>query len=270
MEKQHSKHKTRNTVLFVVVLLLAVAVGFCFVPAVSYLKGRFSPAEDLVSASAPDSTALLTLTTEEVDQLIRGEVTLEQLATSSGTESSAASAPASTEAESTSASEAPAETQATSLAGEAAASSALDSTGTGQAETAGSQSTAESAQSDTPAAAGESYETEVKALIQQLYSVQARAESGLNSCIASARAEYQALPAEQRTQAKKVAICYSKAGQLSALQASCDKEVSSIVSQLRTVLSENGQSTALADQAMSTYKSQKSARYSQLMNQLYH
>lgn len=51
----------------------------------------------------------------------------------------------------------------------------------------------------------------------------------------------------------------SKAGQLSALQASCDSEVNRIVSQMRSVLKANGQSTALADQAMSSYKSQKSA-----------
>ena len=49
----------------------------------------------------------------------------------------------------------------------------------------------------------------------------------------------------------------------------CDKEMGRIVSQLRTVLKENGQSTELADQVMSTYKAEKSQRYAELKNKLY-
>lgn len=113
------------------------------------------------------------------------------------------------------------------------------------------------------------YEGEVKELVQQLYAVKGRAEGGLNACIASAKAEYKSLPPEQQTRSRKIAICMSKAGQLSALQASCDSEVNRIVSQMRSVLKANGQSTALADQAMSSYKSQKSARRAALMSQLY-
>ena len=47
------------------------------------------------------------------------------------------------------------------------------------------------------------------------------------------------------------------------------KEMGRIVSQLRTVLKENGQSTELADQVMSTYKAEKSQRYAELKNKLY-
>ena len=47
-------------------------------------------------------------------------------------------------------------------------------------------------------------------------------------------------------------IVLSKSSELNALQASCDKEMDSIVSQMRTILQENGQSTALADQVMET------------------
>ena len=53
------------------------------------------------------------------------------------------------------------------------------------------------------------------------------------------------------------------------MQASYDKEVENIVSQMRTVLTANCQSTALADQAMASYKAQKSAMYSQLTAKLY-
>ena len=113
------------------------------------------------------------------------------------------------------------------------------------------------------------YEKEVKALLQQLYSVKARAEAELNGCIAGAKAEFKSLPESQQTQAHKVSIVLARSGRLYAMQASYDKEVASIVSQMRAILTANGQSTALADQAMASYKAQKSAMYSQLTAKLY-
>ena len=106
------------------------------------------------------------------------------------------------------------------------------------------------------------YEAEVKALLRQLYSVKARAEAELNSCIAGAKAEFKSLPESQQTQARKISIVLARSGRLYAMQASYDKEVESIVSQMRAILTANGQSTALADQAMASYKAQKSAMYS--------
>ena len=61
----------------------------------------------------------------------------------------------------------------------------------------------------------------------------------------------------------------ARSGKLYAMQASYDREVESIVSQMRAVLTANGQSTALADQAMASYKAQKSAMYSRLTAKLY-
>lgn len=114
-----------------------------------------------------------------------------------------------------------------------------------------------------------SYEAEVKALLKQLYSVKARAEAELNSCIAGAKAEFKSLPESQQTQARKISIVLARSGRLYAMQASYDREVESIVSQMRAILTANGQSTALADQAMASYKAQKSAMYSRLTAKLY-
>lgn len=105
--------------------------------------------------------------------------------------------------------------------------------------------------------------------MQQLYATKARAEAELNACVAGAKAEYKALPESQQTQARKVSIVLARSGKLYAMQAAYDKEVEGIVSQMRAVLTANGQSTALADQAMASYKAQKSATYSQLMAKLY-
>lgn len=113
------------------------------------------------------------------------------------------------------------------------------------------------------------YEQQLQALINQLYAVKARAESSLNSSIQSATAEYKALPAAKQTKSRKIAIVMGKASELKAMEASCDKEVDDIVNQMRALLTQNGQSTALADEALAAYKAQKSEMVSSLTSKLY-
>lgn len=241
-------------------LILAVIVALvCSLAACKGFQdetGESAASSDSNASSISKVDVLTSLTNEELQELITGKTTIEEIA-----EKRAESAAQSEAAASSSAS------------GEDAASSdsaASDSTETPSAssEASSSTSTAQSSSSSTTAAEP-AYEAEIRALINQLYGVQAKAQSGLNSAISSAKAEYKALPAEKQTQAKKIAICMGKAGQLKSLESECDKEVNSIVSQMRKILTENGQPTTLADQAMSTYKSEKSAMYSSLMSQLY-
>ena len=97
------------------------------------------------------------------------------------------------------------------------------------------------------------YEQQLQALINQLYAVKARAESSLNNTIQSATAEYKALPAAKQTKSRKIAIVMGKASELKAMEASCDKEVDDIVNQMRALLTQNGQSTALADPKISYF-----------------
>ena len=111
------------------------------------------------------------------------------------------------------------------------------------------------------------YEQQLQALINQLYAVKARAESSLNNTIQSATAEYKALPAAKQTKSRKIAIVMGKASELKAMEASCDKD--DIVNQMRALLTQNGQSTALADEALAAYKAQKSEMVSSLTSKLY-
>lgn len=113
------------------------------------------------------------------------------------------------------------------------------------------------------------YEQRLQALINQLYAVKARAESSLNNTIQSATAEYKALPAAKQTKSRKIAIVMGKASELKAMEASCDKEVDDIVNQMRALLTQNGQNTALADEALAAYKAQKSEMVSSLTSKLY-
>lgn len=194
-------------------------------------------ASSAAQASSQSTELLSSLTTKELEELVSGNVTLAQLEKErlgvTETPSAAASSPTTTSS---------------------AASSKKNS------------STSSSKTTTTTASA--SYEDEIQDLLNQLYAVKAKAESGLNSAIQSAKNEYYALPDEQKSQAKKISIVMGKASELQNLQSTCDAEVNRIVEQMRKVLRANGQSTALADQALASYEAQKESTYASLKSKL--
>ena len=194
-------------------------------------------ASSAAQASSQSTELLSSLTTKELEELVSGNVTLAQLEKErlgvTETPSAAASSPTTTSS---------------------AASSKKNS------------STSSSKTTTTTASA--SYEDEIQNLLNQLYAVKAKAESGLNSAIQSAKNEYYALPDEQKSQAKKISIVMGKASELQSLQSTCDAEVNRIVEQMRKVLRANGQSTALADQALASYEAQKESTYASLKSKL--
>ena len=266
------KNKVLKIVLIVlgalVVLLVAAVLGVLF-----YLHSMAAGLPETLPDVPADSTQL-TLTDDDLDKLLSGEITLEELtdeAAASNSEEQEASASAPQEgADSASA---PAGSSASSGSADSRTESGSTASSSKQENTTVASSSGTAAATEKPASSSSkqeaAYEKEVKALLQQLYSVKARAEAELNSCIAGAKAEFKSLPESQQTQARKVSIVLARSGRLYAMQASYDKEVESIVSQMRAILTANGQSTELADQAMASYKAQKSAMYSQLTAKLY-
>lgn len=266
------KNKVLKIVLIVlgalVVLLAAAALGVLF-----YLHSMAAGLPETLPDAPADSTQL-TLTDDDLDKLLSGEITLEELtdetaASNSGEQEASASAPQ----EDAGAASAPANSDTSPAASASRTESSSTASSGKQENTTVASSSGTAAATEKPASSSSkqeaAYEKEVKALLQQLYSVKARAEAELNSCIAGAKAEFKSLPESQQTQARKVSIVLARSGRLYAMQASYDKEVASIVSQMRAILTANGQSTALADQAMASYKAQKSAMYSQLTAKLY-
>lgn len=270
------KNKVLKIVMIVLgallILLAAAALGVLF-----YLHSMAAGLPETLPDAPADSTQV-TLTDDELDKLLSGEITLEELtgkATASGSGEQEASASAPQEgADSVSAPAA----SAASPAGSASRTESNSTASSGKHENAGTANSGTEKPASSSGKQNASYEKEVKALLKQLYSVKAllkrlysvkaRAEAELNSCIAGAKAEFYALPESQRTQARKISIVLARSGRLYTMQASYDKEVESIVSQMRAVLTANGQSTALADQAMASYKAQKNAMYSQLTAKL--
>ena len=266
------KNKVLKIVLIVlgalVVLLAAAVLGVLF-----YLRGMAAGIPETLPDASADSTQL-TLTDEDLDKLLSGDITLEELtdetaASNSGEQEASASAPQ----EGEDSASAPSGSAASSASSASRTESGSTASSGKKENTTGTASSGTAAATEKPASSSgkqeASYEAEVKALLKQLYSVKARAEAELNSCIAGAKAEFKSLPESQQTQARKISIVLARSGRLYAMQASYDREVESIVSQMRAVLTANGQSTALADQAMASYKAQKSAMYSQLTAKLY-
>lgn len=266
------KNKVLKIVLIVlgalVILLAAAVLGVLF-----YLHSMAAGIPETLPDASADSTQL-TLTDEDLDKLLSGDITLEELtdetAASGGGEQEASASVPQEGADSVSA---PAGSAASSASSASRTESGSTASSGKKENTTGTASSGTAAATEKPASSSgkqeASYEAEVKALLKQLYSVKARAEAELNSCIAGAKAEFKSLPESQQTQARKVSIVLARSGRLYAMQASYDKEVESIVSQMRAILTANGQSTALADQAMASYKAQKSAMYSQLTAKLY-
>ena len=266
------KNKVLKIVLIVlgalVALLAAAVLGVLF-----YLHSMAAGIPETLPDAPADGTQV-TLTDDEIDKLLSGEITLEELAdeaaaSGSGEQEASASVPQ----EGEDSASAPAGSAASSASSASRTESGSVSSSSKKENTTGTASSGTAAATEKPASSSgkqeASYEAEVKALLKQLYSVKARAEAELNSCIAGAKAEFKSLPESQQTQARKISIVLARSGRLYAMQASYDKEVESIVSQMRAILTANGQSTALADQAMASYKAQKSAMYSRLTAKLY-
>lgn len=263
--KQTQKHKRlliAGGVLAVMALCAAAWFGFT---AMGNAQLEADSALEKPGSSS-ESVEKVTVTDDELSQLIKGDITLDSVLQDAGGIAFESDEESSSEkTEQTAGSE-----QAASSQHSAASSKTIDkpqAESSPQKTQSAASASASASASSKPAPAG--YEEELKALIRQVYAVKARAENGLNACIAESKAEYRALPKSQKTQTRKLMIVLSKSSELNALQASCDKEMDSIVSQMRTILQENGQSTALADQVMETYKAEKSARDTELKNKFY-
>lgn len=201
-------------------------------------------ASSAAQASSQSTELLSSLTTKELEELVSGDVTLAQL-----------------EKERLGVTETPSAASTTT-------SSAASSKQTTPSTASSKKNSSTSSSKTTTTTASASYEDEIQDLLNQLYAVKAKAESGLNSAIQSAKNEYYALPDEQKSQAKKISIVMGKASELQNLQSTCDAEVNRIVEQMRKVLRANGQSTALADQALASYEAQKESTYASLKSKL--
>ena len=179
------KNKVLKIVLIVlgalVVLLAAAVLGVLF-----YLHSMAAGLPETLPDAPADSTQL-TLTDEDLDKLLSGEITLEELtdeaaASNSGEQEASASAPQ----EDAGAASAPANSD-TSPAASASRTESGSTASSGKQENAGTANSGTEKPASSSGKQEAGYEAEVKVLLKQLYSVKARAEAELNSCIDLAR-----------------------------------------------------------------------------------
>ena len=104
-------------------------------------------------------------------------------------------------------------------------------------------------------------DAKINALLSQLYSLESSARSDVSSAIQSAKDEYHSLPASERNLINKASIAYKH---LSSVESTYDSAVSSVVSEMRSVLQEYNQPETIADQAWSYYQSAKRSMISSL------
>ncbi len=115
-----------------------------------------------------------------------------------------------------------------------------------------------SAPTDTqPSAQTKEYEEKTAELVARMYSLKSQYLGQINGIVASMKAQYAALPKEQRTTAAKTSIANSYLGEISALEAQCDAQVNSVVTELRGVLAKSGKDSSLADSILAAYNAEK-------------
>ena len=177
--KQTQKHKRlliAGGVLAVMALCAAAWFGFT---AMGNAQLEADSALEKPGSSS-ESVEKVTVTDDELSQLIKGDITLDSVLQDAGGIAFESDEESSSEkTEQTAGSE-----QAASSQHSAASSKTIDKP---QAESSPQKTQSSASASSKPAPAG--YEEELKALIRQVYAVKARAENGLNACIAESKAE---------------------------------------------------------------------------------
>ena len=109
-------------------------------------------------------------------------------------------------------------------------------------------------------------DAKINALMSELYSLEASAQADVSSVVQAAKDEYHAQ--SDHSTSKKISIVLSYSSDLYAIQSKYDSLVSSIVSEMRSILREYNQPETAADQAWSYYQSAQSSMISSLRSQL--
>ena len=94
----------------------------------------------------------------------------------------------------------------------------------------------------------------------QLYALESAMKGKMNSMAASVKAEYAALPAEEKTSAKRTQLVSSKLDEAEALESECDAAVDTILSNMESELKAAGGDTSSVAQMRDYYESEKASQ----------
>ena len=130
-----------------------------------------------------------------------------------------------------------------------------------KAEPAPSENNA-STQTPDQTSATKNGDEEVAALIAKIYILKQSYSSKLDSLVNQTRAEYWAIPKEQRKNLSKQQFIATKAGQALAMEDECDAEVDKVLSDLTSVLKAYGKDLSLVDSIKKAYANEKQLKKS--------
>ncbi len=94
-------------------------------------------------------------------------------------------------------------------------------------------------------------------LVAQMYVMKANYTAKVEGIVASMIADYSALPEEKRTTGAKTNIAKQYLGTINSLEAQCDAQVNSVVTELRAILKASGSDQQLADSIVAAYNAEK-------------
>lgn len=104
----------------------------------------------------------------------------------------------------------------------------------------------------------------IRELIQEVYSLRSYYVSKLNSMEATAKAEYFALPEEERTQDNKDSIATRYINSAYGLESECDGKIDAICGELSKLLLETNGDLSIINKVRYTYASEKAAMKDQI------
>lgn len=112
-------------------------------------------------------------------------------------------------------------------------------------------------------------EDKIRQYVARLYQLEAAYRGELDTIIANTKAEYRALPEEQRTKENKLKLVTSKMELLIAKEKQCDADVEALLDQIQAVLDEQGSKEELVKEIRAYYKENKATWKAACMTELY-
>ena len=125
---------------------------------------------------------------------------------------------------------------------------------------------------DTPVSAQQpmesSYQKELSALIAKVYVLREEYTMALDDMYSSAKAEYIAMPTEQRTKSNLAKMASRYLDKATALEKECDQKMDIIVASMEKLIKENNGDMSLVDTVVYTYANEKTLKKSWYMSKL--
>ena len=119
-----------------------------------------------------------------------------------------------------------------------------------------------------PAAEQKDYQKRLSALVAQVYILREEYVGALEDMEESAKADYKALPESQRTSKKLAPLVSDYLSKAAKLEEECDGRMDSIVTEMRTLITENNGDMSLLDTVVYTYANEKSLKKAWYMSRL--